>query len=74
MKESRWGLAWECTEQLILARTNGTYIMAPPYLGAPKFAKAISKPPGNLDLASGGKVICRSSVRLKCKLPHMCVP
>lgn len=33
-----------------------TYIKAPPYLGAPKLARAMSQPVGYLALASGGKV------------------
>jgi hypothetical protein len=42
---------------------NGkTNMRAPPYLGAPKFANAISNPPGYLVLASGGNVICKGSV------------
>jgi len=38
---------------------NNTYIKAPPYLGAPKLARAISQPIGYLALASGGKVTWR---------------
>ena len=36
-------------------------MIAPPYLGAPKFANAMSNPPGYLVFASGGKVTCVGS-------------
>ena len=38
---------------------ENTYIKAPPYLGAPKLARAMSQPVGYLALASGGKVTWR---------------
>jgi hypothetical protein len=50
---------------LIALPDTSTYIRAPPYLGAPKFANAISKPPGYLLLASGGNVICKSKGSVK---------
>jgi len=42
----------------VLIKQSQAYMMAPPYFGAPKFANAMSNPPGYFDLASGGKVIC----------------
>ena len=47
---------------------KGTYIKAPPYLGDPKFANAMSKPPGYLALAVGGNVIWKRK-----KIAGMCV-